>query len=280
MPAVPHVAANGAKIPAIGLGTWSINGQDCVKTVSFALKSGYRHIDTAAMYGNEAEVGEGLRAGGVPRKDIWVTTKVWWENIGAGALQKSAESSLKKLGLEQVDLLLIHWPNPQIALKESIAALCDAKRRGMAKNIGISNFTTPMIAEALKLTTEPIVCNQVEYHPRLDQSKVYTACREAGLAMVAYCPIGRGAVGGVMDDPVITAIAKAKGKSPAQVVLRWHIQQPGVVAIPKSSSPERMVQNLDVTSFTLSDDEMKKISGLRRPDGRIVNLGFAPRWDT
>ena len=280
MPSAPLVAANGAHVPAIGLGTWPMTGEVCVNAVSAALRSGYRHIDTAAKYGNETEVGEGLRAGGVPRKDIWVTTKVWFEDIGAMQLERSADVSLKKLGLDAVDLLLIHWPNPAIPLKDSISALVNAKKRGLTKHIGISNFTTRMIDEAVKLSSEPLVLNQVEYHPHLDQSKVLAACRKHGLALTAYCPLGRGSVGGVLDEKVIKDIARAHAKTAGQIALRWLVQQPGVIAVPKSATPARIAENVDVFGFSLSDDEMQRIKALAKPDGRVVNVGFAPTWDT
>ncbi len=273
------LTAHGATIPRIGLGTWPMKGEECSKAVAAALAAGYRHIDTAAMYGNEADVGAGLKAGGVPRDEIFVTTKVWWENIGEGALQRSAEESLAKLGLSDVNLLLIHWPSKTIPLAESIRALCDAKRRGLARNIGISNFPTKLIDQAMQLTTEPIVCNQVEYHPHLDQTKVLAACRRHGLALVAYCPLGRGNVGGVLEEPVVKAIAARLGRTAGQVVMRWHMQQPGVIAVPKSATPSRIAENLDVFGFELSDADMAALSGLAKPNGRVVNLAFAPEWD-
>ena len=279
MSAIPHVTAGGASIPAIGYGTWPLKGEDCARAVATAIETGYRHIDTAAMYDNEASVGDGLRASGLGRDKLWVTTKVWWENIGDGALQRSAETSLKKLGLDQVDLLLIHWPNPAIPLNESIKALNDAKARGLAKHIGVSNFPSKMLDEAVALTNEPIVTNQCEYHPHLDQSKVLAACRRHGVAFVSYCPLGRGSVGGVLEEPVVRELAEKHGRTPAQIVLRWHIQQPGVVAVPKSGNPKRIAENFQVTDFALSDEEMSKLSGLARPDGRVVNLAFAPQWD-
>jgi diketogulonate reductase-like aldo/keto reductase len=276
----PLVEANGAKIPAIGLGTWPIKGEACVRAVAAALKAGYRHIDTAWMYGNEIEVGEGLKAGGVPRDHVWVTTKVWHDNIGQGKLEASAEESLKKLGLASVDLLLIHWPSPMTPIKEAIAGLVNAKKRGLAKHIGISNFTVRMIDEAVAASREPLVVNQVEYHPHLDQSKVLAACRRHGLALTAYCPLGRGAVGGVLDERVVKDIAKAKAKTPAQVVLRWHMQQKGVVAVPKSETANRIAENIAVFDFNLSDDDMSRLSKLTRADGRVVKPDFAPQWDT
>jgi diketogulonate reductase-like aldo/keto reductase len=279
MPDIPLIASNGAKIPAIGLGTWPLKGADCETAVSAALCAGYRHIDTAAMYGNEAEVGRALKASGIARRDVWLTTKVWMENISAGRLQASAEQSLRTLGVSAVDLLLIHWPNAAISVTECIGALCDAKRRGLAHNIGISNFPTALMREAARVTTEPLVTNQVEYHPHLDQSKVLACARELGMSVTAYCPLGRGSVGGVLNEPAVGAIAKAHKKTPAQVILRWHLQQPGVIVVPKSATPQRIRENIDVLDFALSADEMERISGLARPDGRVVNLAFAPQWD-
>lgn len=279
MPTAPHVEAHGARIPAIGLGTWPMKDSECRTAVATAIKMGYRHIDTAAMYGNEAAVGEGLRESGVPRDEIFVTTKVWHDDIRDGALQRSAEASLKRLGLDIVDLLLIHWPNREVPTAEAVRALCDARKRGLARNIGVSNFTTRHIDEALAAASEPLVCNQIEYHPHLDQSKIINKCREHGLAIVSYCPLGRGDVGGVMDETVVKEIAGRHGRTPAQVVLRWHVQQPGVIAVPKSSNPDRLAQNLDVFDFTLSGAEMEQLSSLARPDGRVVNLAIAPDWD-
>lgn len=274
-----HVETRTASFPAIGFGTWGLKGDACAEAVAHALKCGYRHVDTAAMYDNEDGVGQGLEASGLRRDDVWVTTKVWWDNIGDGPLQRSAEASLKRLGLDAVDLLLIHWPNPAIPLAQSMKALADAKRRGLARNIGVSNFTVAMIEEAVKLCPEPIIANQCEYHPHLDQSKVIGACRKHDLAFVSYCPIGRGDVGGVLSEPAIGEIARAKGKTPAQVVLRWQVQQPGVAAVPRSGNKGRIAENIGVFDFALSTAEMARISALARPNGRIVNLSWAPRWD-
>src|SRR5690606_18870387 len=269
-----HVTVGDASIPVIGYGTWPLKDEECARGVATALQCGYRHIDTAEMYGNEAAVGEGLRAGGVPRDEVWLTTKVWWENIGDGPLQRSAEASLKRLGVDQVDLLLIHWPSKTIPLAESIRALNDAKRRGLTRHIGVSNFPTRMLDEAVALSEAPLIANQCEYHPHLDQSKVLAACRRHGMAFVSYCPLGRGAVGGVLEEPVVREIADRLGRTPAQVVLRWHIQQPSVVAVPKSGNPKRIAENFDVFNFALDDADMQRLSALARPDGRVVNLEF------
>jgi 2,5-diketo-D-gluconate reductase B len=257
---VPHVEAQGARIPVLGLGTWNLRGEECVRSVEEALRLGYRHIDTAAMYANEAEVGRGLRASGVARDDVFITTKVWSSDIGAGDLQRSAEASLTRLQLPSVDLLLIHWPNPSIPLKTSIAALCDAKRRGFARAIGVSNFSGDLLREATALSSEPIVANQCECHPRHDQTKLIGICRALDVAFVSYRPLGKGALAG---DRLLTKIAIAHGKSAAQVALRWHVQK-GLVAIPKAARREHLAANLAIFDFTLNDNEMAEISSLSR----------------
>jgi diketogulonate reductase-like aldo/keto reductase len=272
MPTAPLVDANGAAIPAIGLGTWQLRDEACTEAVRWGLEAGYRHVDTAAMYENEEAVGEGLRASGLPREAVFVTTKVWPSDLRPGDLQRSAEASLRRLGLSRVDLLLIHWPNLEIPLKDSIGALNDAKRRGLARHIGVSNFSAKLLEEAVRLSAEPLVANQCEYHPYLDQSRVRDACRRHGLAFTSYCPLGKG---GLTRDPVIQGIADRHGRTPAQVVLRWHVQQPGTIAIPKSGNKDRIAQNLDVFDFSLEADEMARISGLARPDGRMVSPGWA-----
>lgn len=274
-----HVTIGEAAIPVIGYGTWPLKDEECARGVAAALQCGYRHIDTAEMYGNEAAVGEGLRASGIPRDDVWVTTKVWWENIADGSLQRSAEASLERLGIDQLDLLLIHWPNPAVPLAESIRALNDAKKRGLTRQIGVSNFPSRLLDEAVALSDAPIIVNQCEYHPYLDQSKVRAACQRHGVALVAYCPLGRGPVGGVLEEPVVREISERLGRTPAQVILRWHIQQPGVIAVPKSGNPKRIAENLDVFGFALDEADMQRLSALARPDGRVVNLSFAPEWD-
>ncbi|MEA2933888.1 MAG: 2,5-diketo-D-gluconate reductase [Variibacter sp.] len=269
------VEANGARIPSIGLGTWELRGDTCTKLVSEALRVGYRHIDTAAMYGNEAEVGEGIRASAVKRDDIFLTTKVWLDDLREADFRRSVERSLKNLKLPYVDLILIHWPNPAIPLGETLRAMAKVKRDGLARHIGVSNFTVGLIEEAVTLSEEPLVTNQIEMHPFLDQSKVLAACRKRGLSVTAYCPIARGNVAG---NAVLATIAKAHGKSAAQVSLRYLVQQ-GIIAIPRTSKPARLVENLSVFDFALTDAEMRQIAGLTDPGGRVVNFGAAPAWD-
>jgi len=275
-PNVSHRHVHGIEIPVLGLGTWRLSGRACQTAVAAALAFGYRHIDTATAYGNEAEVGSALRGSPLDRRDLFVTTKVWRDDLNTAALLRSAEESLARLGLEYVDLLLIHWPNAQIPLAETIAALCDAKRKGLTRSIGVSNFPVALLAQAWQVTSEPLVVNQCEYHPGLDQSALLSACRMHKMAFTSYCPLGRGQL---FSEPVIDDIATAHRKSPAQVMLRWHIQQPDVIAIPKSTAPARLEENVNIFDFGLSDTEMAAISALRRTNSRTVNPAWAPNWD-
>src|SRR5947209_3543602 len=276
MAEIPIVESHGAKIPAIGLGTWQLSGETCTRAVIAALKCGYRHVDTAKMYGNETEVGEGLKKGGVPRDQVFVTTKIWRDDLHEGDLQRSAEASLKRLGLDKLDLLLIHWPNRNIPVKEAVKALCETRARGLTRRIGVSNFPVALLDEALAVASEPIVTNQCEYHPWLDQTKLLAACRKHGISFTSYCPLGRGEG---PRDPAIKDIAEEHGKTPSQVLLRWHLQQPGVIAIPRSGTPVHIGENIAITDFELSPEEMRTISGMTRKHGRIVDFDWAPDWD-
>ena len=271
----PAVEANGAHIPLIGLGTWDLRGKVCARMVEEAIRLGYRHIDTAAMYDNEREVGEGLRASGLPRDDVFITTKVWQSDLAARDFERSARDSLAKLKLDAVDLLLIHWPNPSIPLRETMGALCKMKREGLARHIGVSNFTVALVDEAVKLATEPLVNNQIECHPFLDQSKVIAKSRKHGLSVTAYSPIARGQARG---DEVLRRVGKAHGKTAAQACLRWLVQQ-GIIVIPRTSRPERLKENFSIFDFELSEAEMDEIARLGSPRGRIVHWGGAPEWD-
>jgi len=267
--------ANGARIPAVGMGTMTLKGDVCVNAVSAALRLGYRHLDTAERYGNETEVGDGLRASGIDRKDVFVTTKVYWDKLAPADFQKSFDESLTKLKLPWVDLLLIHWPSKTVPLADTMPVLCAARKDGRARHIGVANFTVPLIEEAVRLATEPLVTNQIEVHPYLDQSKVIAACRRHGLSVTAYCPLARGQVPG---DAALAGIGKRHGKSASQVALRWLVQQ-GIVVIPRSSKPERLAENMAVFDFALSDAEMAEVIRLKRPDSRVVNPPHAPKWD-
>jgi 2,5-diketo-D-gluconate reductase B len=269
------VEANGARIPAIGLGTWEMRGRNCARIVEQALRLGYRHIDTAEMYDNERDVGEGVRASRVSRSEVFITTKVWQTHLAPPELERSTKESLARLRLSEVDLLLVHWPNPHIPLAETIGALCKMKKVGYARNIGVSNFTVPMMQEAVRLSTEPLVTNQIEWHPYLDQSKVVAEAHRLGLSITAYSPIARGRAAG---DEVLKAVGAAHKKSAGQVCLRFLVQE-GAIVIPRTSKVERLSENMAIFDFTLSDAEMAEIRKLARPKGRIVNWGGAPDWD-
>ncbi len=271
------VSANGANIPAIGLGTWTLKDETASELVKSALESGYRHIDTAAMYENEAAVGEGMRASSLAREEIFLTTKVWPTDIADGDLQRSVEASLKRLGTDYLDLVLIHWPSKSIPLADSIKALNEVRDQGWARNIGVSNFTSSLIEEAVGLSKNPLACNQVEYHPFLKQDSVMAACQKHGMALVSYCPLARGSDLFVL--PEIAEPAEKYGKTPAQVVLRWHVQQKDVIAIPRSSNADRIRQNLAVFDFELSAEETASISALRSKNHRICDFDFSPDWD-
>jgi diketogulonate reductase-like aldo/keto reductase len=245
--------------------------------VEQALRLGYRHVDTAELYENEREVGEGLRASGIKRDEVFITTKVWPSHFAPRELERAAKESLVRLRLSEVDLLLLHWPNPQIPLAETLPALCKMKRMGLARHIGVSNFTVALIEEATKLSEEPLVCDQIELHPLLDQSKVIAACRQHGMAVVAYSPIARG---GVKNHAVLAHIGKVHGKSAAQVSLRFLVQR-GIVVIPRTSRIERLTENMAIFDFALSDAEMAEIAGLASRDGRVVDYSYSgsPQWD-
>ena len=264
-------------IPIIGFGTSPMTGGLSSDTVLAALKAGYRHIDTARKYGTERAVGEAMRAAGLARADIFLTTKVSHENLRAGDFAKSVDESLAVLKVDYVDLLLIHWPNPEIALAECMPALAKAKRQGLARHIGVANFNIALLDQALALCPEPLVALQAECHPYLDQSKLLAAACRHGLVFIAYCPLGRGRLFG---DPVLTEIAGKRGRSVAQIALRWLLQQ-NVAAIPFSSKPQRIADNFKVFDFTLDGDEMQRIAALKRADGRVANpAGRVPGgWD-
>ena len=274
------VEANGAKIPAIGLGTMTLKGPVCVEAVKTALRLGYRHIDTAERYGNEAEVGEGLaqglQAAGLKRADVFLTTKVYQDKLAPADFQRSFDDSLHKLKQPFVDLLLIHWPNPKVPLADTLEVLCRAKREGRAKHVGVANFTTALLQEAVRLASEPLVTNQIEVHPFLDQSKVLAACRQHGLSVTAYCPLARGQTPG---NAVLERIGQAHGKSASQVALRYLVQQ-GIIPIPRTANPDHLAANLAVFDFNLSGAEMAEIGKLKRADGRVVNPPHAPKWDS
>jgi diketogulonate reductase-like aldo/keto reductase len=263
---MPDVTAQNAVIPAVGLGTWQLRDRPCARIVEQALRLGYRHIDTAEMYDNEREVGEGLHASGLRRQDVFVTTKIWPTHFAPPELERAAKDSLTRLRLSEVDLLLLHWPSPKVPLAETIGALCHVKRMGMTRHIGVSNFTGEILDDAVKLSTEPLLCNQIELHPFIDQSPTIAASRAHGMTVVAYSPIAKGSA---RNHPVLGRIGKAHGKTAAQVSLRFLLQQ-NFVVIPRTSKVERLSENMAVFDFELSRQEMAEIAKLARPDGSVM----------
>jgi len=269
------VEAQNARIPLIGLGTWELRGRTCARIVEQALRLGYRHLDTAQMYENEREIGEGLRASGVPRDHVFVTTKIWPSHFAPPAFERAAKERLLQLRLAEVDLLLLHWPSKEVPLSETIGALGKAKRDGIARHIGVSNFTVPLLEQAVRLSSDPLVCNQFEVHPFIDQSRLVAATRRHGMAVVAYSPIARGQA---RDHPVLKRVGGAHGKTAAQVSLRYLVQRK-IAVIPRTSKVERLAENLVIFDFELSPAEMAEIAKLANPEGRIVDWSGAPEWD-
>jgi diketogulonate reductase-like aldo/keto reductase len=271
------VSANGAEIPAIGLGTWELRGDECAKLVETALQNGYTHIDTAQMYQNEREVGAGIKASGVDRDSLFVTTKIWPDNYASDDFARAVDERLALLDCGTLDLLLLHWPPGAVSMAEAVAGLNKAKRAGLARHIGISNFTVAQVEEAVALSEEPLVCNQIEYHPLINQDKVRAACARHGLAVTAYCPIARNKVA---DEPVMRDIAQRHDVSPAQIALAWLAGHGDVISIPRSSRPERLADNLKALEVSLNDDEMAEISALNVRNLRLVDPeGVRPEWD-
>lgn len=268
------VEAKGFKIPIVGLGTWALRGRDCARLVEQAIRIGYRHIDTAQMYDNEREVGEGVRASG-KRAEVMVTTKVQPTSLAPHDLERSVKESLARLRLDHIDLLLIHWPNPRVPLAETLGAMAKMKREGYTREIGVSNFTVALLEEANKISSEPLVCDQIECHPFLNQDKVIAACRKHKMAVVAYSPTARG---GAKGNKLLEKIGKVHGKTATQTCLRWLVQQ-GIVVIPRTSKVERLEENFSIFDFELSDAEMREIAGLARRGGRIVDWTWSPNWD-
>jgi diketogulonate reductase-like aldo/keto reductase len=270
-----YVEAHGARIPIVGFGSMRLKDDAGRAAIVSAIRTGYRHIDTAAFYGNEKEVGDAIKASGVKREELFITTKVRDNNLKADDFARSVDESLNLLDLPQVDLLLIHWPNAQVPQAESIGALNKAKREGLTKHIGVANYTVALLKEAHAATQEPLVTNQIEVHPFLDQTKVIEASRGYGMTVTAYCPIARGRVPG---NPVLERIGQAHGKTASQVSLRWLVQQ-GIIVIPGSGKPERQKENFEVLDFSLTPAEMDEVAALKSANVRVVNPPQAPKWD-
>jgi len=269
-----YVTVRGERVPRLGLGTGELRGDACFAAVSAALALGYRHLDTAAFYRNEDELGRALRVSAVAREEVFLTTKVWWSDAAGHRVRASAEASLRRLGTEYVDLLLLHWPAPHVPVAETMAALCAVQQAGGARHVGVSNFPPSLVREAARHA--PVFCNQVEYHPLLAQEELLDRADEFDHLLTAYSPLAQGAVA---REPLVRRLAEHYGRSPAQIALRWLVQQPRVAAIPRSASSSHLAGNLAIFDFELSHDDMKALGELaRRRALRLSNPGFAPDW--
>ncbi|WP_244624146.1 MULTISPECIES: aldo/keto reductase [unclassified Bosea (in: a-proteobacteria)] len=265
----------GEAIPALGLGTFELTGPAGEAAIRAAIDLGYRQIDTAIRYGNEVEVGRAIRSSGVARGELFVTTKIWFNDLQPDTVHRRVEESLERLGLDQVDLLLVHWPAKDVPLGETLAAFVEERNRGRTRLIGVSNFTVALLDEALDVHKAELFCNQVEYHPFLSQQKLLARMRQAGMLLNAYQPIARGKV---FDNEVLKSLGHKYGKSAGQVTLRWLTQQDGVGAIPRSARLENMRANLDIFDFELSPDDMAAIHGLASGQ-RYSRFDWEPAWD-
>ncbi|WP_372815177.1 aldo/keto reductase [Psychrobacter sp.] len=271
--------AGQANIPVLGLGTWQSTGQDCVDVVSQALKMGYEHIDTAQAYGNEKEVGQGIKQSGVSRDKFFLTTKIFPDDMKfePEKLIAAAKRSLADLDTDYVDLLLLHWPDDRVPLSETIPALCELQKQGLTRHIGVSNFNIANIIEAEKYADVPIVVNQVEFHPFIKQKTLQTFLNNHHILLEAYSPLARG---DVFDNEIIKEIADKHNVTPAQISLAWILSDKHRVAIPKTANPDHLQGNLDAINVQLSADEIEKINGLARADGRkIEHPDYSPEWD-
>lgn len=268
------VTARGVQVPALGFGTWQLKGTECIEGVRHALGLGYRHLDTAQMYGNEYEVGQGIARSGVDRDEIFLTTKLGLDVLDPDKVVASTTDSLRALATDRVDLLLIHWPSDSVPLGATLEAMRGLQDDDKVVHLGVSNFPPSLLRAATK--EAEILGVQVEYHPLLDQSALLEVCSEEDLVLTAYSPLAQGRA---LDEEAITDIAAAHGKSGAQVVLRWLVQQERVAAIPKSASSRRRRENVDIFDFSLTAGEMDRIAGVARGE-RLIDPPFAPDWET
>ena len=270
---MPILEANGMRMPRIGLGTWPMKGAECQAAVESAIALGYRHIDTAEMYGNEDAVGAGIAATALPRGDVFLTTKIWWDKPKGDAIRRAFDASLARLATPYVDLLLIHWPSAELDLPDALAALAVIRSEGRARSIGVSNFPPKLLRRAIAEGVN-LACLQVEYHLLLDQSALLGICRAAGMGLTCYSPLAKGAN---LDLPAIAQVAAKHGATPAQVALAWLLAQDGVAMVPKAASPARQRENLGALSISLDAADLAALAALPK-DRRFVNPAFAPDW--
>ncbi len=270
-----HLQTQGIRLPRLGLGTFRMQGDDCRAAVEGALGLGYRHIDTAEMYGNEEAIGAAIAAAGLARPELHVTTKVWHDNLAPDAIRRAFDASLRKLRLDHVDLYLVHWPARQMDLPAMFETLMRLKEDGRTRAIGVANFNVALLKTVVEEIKAPIACNQIEYHVMLDQSAVRKYLETKSIPLVAYCPLAQGRVAA---QQALIEIGRKHDASAAQVALKWLLDQEGVAAIPKASRPESQRANLDALNLKLDDADRKAIAALPK-DQRCVSPGFAPAWD-
>jgi 2,5-diketo-D-gluconate reductase B len=270
-----NLQTQGIGLPRLGLGTFRMQGDACRAAVESALKLGYRHIDTAEMYGNEDAIGAAIASSGIGRGELHITTKVWNENLAPDAIRKAFDASLNKLRLDHVDLYLVHWPAKKMNLPAMFETLIRLKEDGRTRAIGVANFNIALLKTVVEEIKAPIACNQIEYHVMLDQTPVRKYLMAKSIPLVAYCPLAQGRAA---SDPTLMAIGRKHGASAAQVALKWLLDQDGVAAIPKASRPESQKANLDALHVGLDDEDRAAIAGLPKHK-RSVNPGFAPAWD-
>ena len=267
------LSLQGAEIPRLGFGTWEITGSDATTGVADALELGYRHIDTARAYGNEAEVGRGMAQAAVDREDVFLTTKLWYEQLRADEVREQLEDSLRKLDTDYVDLLLIHWFNPDVPLDETLNAMAELRDEGKVRHLGVSNFPTKELERALEI--QPVLANQVEFHAHLGQDALLRLCEQRDVMLTAYSPFARG---DLLQDETLNEIAQAHGRSAAQVALRWLLDKPNTSVIPKANSRKNREANLEVFDFTLTEEDHRRIDALPK-DRRVIDPPWSPRWD-
>lgn len=273
---VPILTTKYLAMPALGLGTWPMKGADCEEAVGTALDMGYRHIDTAEMYGNEDAVGAALARASVPRGEIFLTTKVWWDKPNGPAFRAAFEQCLARLKQPYVNLLLIHWPSPELDLPSVLTAMAKIREEGLANAVGVANFPSALLKQALALDIAPIACNQVEQHVMLDQQKLLDITQPDGIVLTSYTPLGKGEV---LEHPVLQRIAEEHDVTPGQVALAWLLSKHLVAAIPKARGVERQAENLAAAKLKLSETDLEAIGSLSK-NKRFVNPAFAPAWDS
>jgi 2,5-diketo-D-gluconate reductase B len=273
---VPVFESTLTRMPRLGFGTWPMRGAECERAVESALEIGYRHVDTAEMYGNEQAVGAALRASGLPREALYLTTKVWNDKPRGAEIRRAAEASLRRLGQSYVDLYLVHWPSPQLDLPDALRALARLREEGLARAVGVANFPLGLLRKAVEAGIAPIACLQVEHHVFLGQRRLLDYCRSQDIVLTSYTPVAKGEV---LRDAVILRIAARHGATPAQVALAYLLSMPGVAAIPKAAAPPRQRENLEAAKLELDAEDLSALAALPK-DRRLVDPDIAPDWES